>query len=90
MFDWDNGMWVCSYVSDDTVTDIAGAGITPLEAFEQLISRWTILNGGESACLRHILPDLRSVFEEDGSMSAADLQLTPAKGTVRLGAEVRE
>jgi hypothetical protein len=74
-FDYDEGIWLAYYVADEqVVADLFGAGGTPRAAFEQLVTRWTIANGGaESPTLRALLPVLRLVFEEDGSINPAEI-----------------
>lgn len=63
-FQWDrpSGKWKFIFVGEgDQLSDIEGVGDTPQEAFESLVTRWTILNGGvESPTLRYILPALRA------------------------------
>lgn len=74
IFDYDAGTWLCNYVHDETTTDIQGAGETPRAAMEQLVNRWTLLNGGvESPTLRALLPRMRLLFAEDGSIDPADI-----------------
>ena len=66
------GVWLAIFMAgvDSPVTDLFGAGDTPRAAFEQLISRHTILNGGvTSELLRRILPTLRRYFTPEGSLS---------------------
>lgn len=66
----DGGRWLVTYVADEALTHIIGVGDTPREAFENLLARWALLNGGvQSDTIRELVPYMRSFFTEDGGMT---------------------
>lgn len=62
------GKWHCQFIGeDDQPTGLIGVADTPREAFDQLVERWTITNGGvESPFLRSILPTMRAELDAAG------------------------
>lgn len=70
LFEWDSGSWLATYVDEREMKlpELQGVGETPRDAFESLVHRFRLLNGGEETpALKHILPQLRAGFNEDGS-----------------------
>lgn len=70
-FELDSGKWKAAFLAEGELpTDIFGAGDTPRDAFEQLVSRHTLLNGGVATpLLQRILPSLRTYFYPDGYLA---------------------
>lgn len=65
----DGGKWACHYLAGlDPVPGLSGTGDSPREAFESLINRWSLTNGGYSEALAALLPGMRAMFSEDGQM----------------------
>lgn len=65
----DDGRWSFEYLAgkDGMKTGLYGVGDTPREAFESLVSRWTMTNGGlPSKAMQVIIPDLRAELERKG------------------------
>ncbi len=62
------GKWHCQFIGeDDRPTELVAVADSPREAFEGLVSRWTLANGGvESPLLRHILPSIRAELDAHG------------------------
>lgn len=60
--------WKAVYlVEEDYHSELFGIGDTPRAAFESLVTRWTLANGGvESPMLRRTLPYMRQQLDEVG------------------------
>lgn len=67
-FKKDAGKWFMTFLDDsDGDTELFGVGDTPREAFESLVSRWRILNGGvDSTELHQHLESMRMILAEHG------------------------
>lgn len=63
-----NGQWFCTFQdASGGDTELFGQGDTPREAFESLVSRWLLLNGGTaSPLLYQHLPAMRELLKEHG------------------------
>lgn len=69
----DQGLWRLTFLEwNGKDSSLYGEGKTHKDAFESLVSRWTILNGGESPLLRQRLPYLRKAFNDDGAIVIPD------------------
>lgn len=65
----ETGRWRFYFIDErDNDTELFGEGETHKDAFESLVQRWTILNGGESKNLHNILPLLRQAFNDEGEL----------------------
>lgn len=67
-FKLDAGKWFMTFLDgSDGDSELFGVGDTPREAFESLVSRWTLLNGGvQSPALHQHLELMRGVLAEHG------------------------
>ena len=62
------GQWFATFLDEsDGDTELFGQGDTPREAFESLVGRWLLLNGGvASPALHQHLVLMRGVLSEHG------------------------
>lgn len=75
--------WKAHFLDEaDNWTELEGEGSTPKEAFDSLVERYKIMNGGgASYVMRRIVPVLESAFTEDGYLRPSilsQLEITEA------------
>lgn len=75
--------WKAHFLDEaDNWTELFGEGETPKAAFDSLVQRYKIMNGGTASYLmRRLLPKLESAFTEDGVLHPSilsQLEITEA------------